>query len=112
VPAQRPADSTPAPKDVEALRERAERAERERDALRREIERLRREDHRLREELEAAQRAGARQAAPFRRTVARLTRGARVANRTRRVGSPIDDRTHKDPFARLSHSLTLTELPL
>jgi transposase len=65
VPDQRPADSTPAPKDVDALRERAERAERERDALRWEIERLRRENERLREELETARRAGARQAAPF-----------------------------------------------
>jgi transposase len=65
VPDQRPADSTPAPNDIDALRERAERAERERDALQRENERLRRENERLREELEAARRAGARQAAPF-----------------------------------------------
>jgi transposase len=63
VPEKRPADSTST--EIDALRERAERAEREREALRREVERLRRENERLREELEAARRAGCRQAAPF-----------------------------------------------
>lgn len=57
------------------MRERAERAERdrealerERDALQRENDRLRRENERLRDELEAARRAGYRQAAPFAKT--------------------------------------------
>jgi len=57
--------STPSHPEIDALRERAERAEREREALRREVERLRRENERLRGELEAARRAGCRQAAPF-----------------------------------------------
>jgi transposase len=65
VPDDRSADSPPTPNEIDALRERAERAEREREALRREVERLRRENERLREELEAARRAGCRQAAPF-----------------------------------------------
>jgi len=68
---QWPADS-PDRNPIDALRERAERAEREREALQRardvlqrENDRLRRENDRLRHELEAARRAGARQAAPF-----------------------------------------------
>jgi transposase len=72
VPDQRPADSTPERSEIDTLRERAERAEREREtlqrereALQRENDRLRRENERLREELEAARRAGYRQAAPF-----------------------------------------------
>lgn len=65
MPDQRPPDSTPERTEIDAVRERAERAERERDTLRREIERLRRENERLRGELEAARRAGFRQAAPF-----------------------------------------------
>jgi len=58
-------DEPPQRPDDPGLRERAERAERERDALRREVERLRRENERLRRELDAARRAGKRQAAPF-----------------------------------------------
>ena len=65
MPDRPPDDSTPTRNDIDALRERAERAEREREALRRENERLRRENERLRTELEAARRAGCRQAAPF-----------------------------------------------
>jgi transposase len=71
VPEPRPAKPTNA-EDVEALRVRAERAEREGAALRqehdrlhRENERLRRENDRLRHEVDAARRAGFRQAAPF-----------------------------------------------
>ena len=63
MPDPRPAESTPEGNQIDALRERAERAERE--ALRRENERLRRDNERLREALEAARRAGCRQAAPF-----------------------------------------------
>lgn len=58
-------DSRPLRREIDILRERAERAEREHEALQREVERLRRENERLREELEAARRAGRRQAAPF-----------------------------------------------
>lgn len=58
-------ESTPERNEIDALRERAERAERERETLQREVERLRRENERLREELETARRAGYRQAAPF-----------------------------------------------
>jgi len=58
-PDQRPADSTPERNEIDALRERAERAERKGEPLRREIERLRREKDRLREELEAARRLSA-----------------------------------------------------
>lgn len=65
MPDRTPNDSTPPPSETDALRERAERAERERDALRRELERVRRENERLRKELDAARRAGKRQAAPF-----------------------------------------------
>ena len=65
MPDQQPADSTRERHEIDALRERAERAERERESLRRENERLRRENERLRDELEAARRAGYRQAAPF-----------------------------------------------
>ena len=62
---QPPADSTPTRNEADTLRERAERAERDREALRRENYRLRREVERLRTELETARRAGYRQAAPF-----------------------------------------------
>ncbi len=65
VPDPRPSNATEPPDSSDALRERAERAEKERDALRRENERLRRDNQRLREKLEAARRAGFRQAAPF-----------------------------------------------
>lgn len=65
MPDQPRGESTPARNEIDLLRERAERAEREREALRRENERLRRENERLREELETARRAGSRQAAPF-----------------------------------------------
>ena len=47
------------------LRERAERAEREREILRRENERLRQQVDHLKRQLDAARRAGYRQAAPF-----------------------------------------------
>jgi transposase len=47
------------------LRERAERAERERDRLQRENERLRQQVDYLKRQLDAARRAGFRQAAPF-----------------------------------------------
>jgi cell division septum initiation protein DivIVA len=49
VPDDRPADSQPTRKEIDAWRERAER---ERETLQREVERLRRENERLREELE------------------------------------------------------------
>ena len=62
---QQPAASTPARHEADTLRERAERAERDRAALQRENDRLRREVERLRKELETARRAGFRQAAPF-----------------------------------------------
>lgn len=51
--------------DPDALRERAERAEREREILRRENERLRQQVDHLKRQLDAARRAGYRQAAPF-----------------------------------------------
>jgi transposase len=60
------------PQDVDDLRERAERAERERDELRRQLERvererdrLRRDNERLKRQLDEARRATHRQAAPF-----------------------------------------------
>ena len=62
---QRPPEPPSARNEHAAVRERAERAERERDSLRRDNERLRRENDRLRTTLEAARRAGFRQAAPF-----------------------------------------------
>jgi transposase len=65
VPDPRSPNFPPSPESIDALRERAERAEQERDALREELDRLRRENERLRDELEAARRAGHRQAAPF-----------------------------------------------
>lgn len=72
MPDRAPNDSSSTRNEIDTLRERAERAERERDAVRREHqrlqrehERLRRENERLRRELDAARRAGKRQAAPF-----------------------------------------------
>jgi Transposase IS66 family len=53
VPDDRRTDSPSTHNEVDARRERAERAEREREAARREVERLRRENEGLREELEA-----------------------------------------------------------
>jgi transposase len=65
VPDERPGDAPSTRNEIDALRERADRAERDRETLRRENERLRRENERLRQELETARRAGYRQAAPF-----------------------------------------------
>jgi len=65
VPGPPPDESKPPRSEIDAVRERAERAERNEAALRREVDHLRRENDRLRKELDAARRAGARQAAPF-----------------------------------------------
>jgi transposase len=72
VPQQRRRDDGQQPDATEDLRERVERAERERDderrareRLQRENERLRRENDHLKRQLDAARRAGHRQAAPF-----------------------------------------------
>lgn len=65
VPDQRAPDSTPTRTEIDAVRERAERAEREREILRRENARLRQQIDRLKRQLDEARRAGYRQAAPF-----------------------------------------------
>ena len=94
----------PRPEDT-GLRERAERAERERDALRREVERLRRENDRLRRDLETARRAGCRQAAPFskNRPASQPRRPGRKAGsaygrRAHRVAPAHVDETHDAPL--------------
>lgn len=87
------------------MRERAERAERERDALQREVERLRRENERLRRDLEAARRAGYRQAAPFSRNrpasdprrPGRRAGAAYGRRAHRRVPASVDE-THEAPL--------------
>lgn len=61
----RPDDDQPKGTTDHDLRERAERAERERDRLQRENERLRQQIDYLKRQLDEARRAGFRQAAPF-----------------------------------------------
>ena len=69
---QRPTGDDHGPREIDDLRERAERAEQERDHWRREFERaererdrLRRENDRLKQQLDEARRAAHRQTAPF-----------------------------------------------
>ena len=97
--------------DDARLRERAERAERERDEVRRDRDRLQRETERLRDEidhlkrqLDEARRAGCRQAAPFAKPLqpdprrpGRKRGRAYGPKARRRVPTPIDER-HEAPL--------------
>jgi transposase len=87
--------------DPAVLRERLERAEREREILRRENERLRQQVDRLKRQLDEARRAGYRQAAPFAKPLKKHPkRPGRTAGRDygpkarRRVPARIDQTHH------------------
>src|SRR6266851_1458194 len=86
-------------RETSELRERAERAERERDRLRRENDRLRQQVDHLKRQLDDARRAGFRQAAPFAKPLKELSkRPGRKAGRAygpkahRRIPSQVDER--------------------
>lgn len=88
------------------LRERAERAEREREILRRENERLRQQVDHLKRQLDEARRAGYRQAAPFAKPLKKQPKrpgrkpgDAYGPKACRRVPSRIDD-THEARLPR------------
>lgn len=100
-------------REIDELRERAERAERERDRLRHENERLQRERERLRRELERvkrqlddARRAAYRQAAPFAKALTPHPRrpgrkaGAHYGRQARRRRPRRVDETYDVPVPR------------
>lgn len=101
------------PDAPEDLRERAERAERERDderrareRLQRENERLRRENEHLKRQLDDARRAAHRQAAPFAKSLTRHPRrpgrraGAQYGPKARRRRPRRIDERHEAPLPR------------
>ena len=88
------------------LRERAERAEREREILRRENERLRQQVDQLKRQLDEARRAGYRQAAPFAKPLKKHPKrpgrkpGDAYGPKARRRVPPRIDDTHDAPLPR------------
>jgi len=104
VPDQRSPDSIPARKEIDAIRERAERAEREREILRRENERLRQQVDHLKRQLDEARRAGYRQAAPFAKPLKKDPKrpgrkpGDAYGPKARRRVPPRIDETHEAPL--------------
>lgn len=104
MPDDRSPESSPTRDERDAVRERAERAERERDVLRRENERLRQQVERLKRQLDEARRAGFRQAAPFAKTVIPHPRrpgrkpGDAYGPKARRQRPPRIDETYHAPL--------------